>query len=121
MYIKIVFTIIIIGFFRWIFTGPIITYEVGSGRFGDRLIFYSIAKDLSLKHNIPFYYRPFNYSDKLQLSHIDPLYTQKLFSGYKVVHIGHDLPADINYDENILYIVSYSHWDVSFEQLNHIL
>ncbi|HEY2810258.1 MAG TPA: hypothetical protein VGJ00_02565 [Rhabdochlamydiaceae bacterium] len=44
-----------------------VTYLFSGGRFGDNLICYLHAKWLSYKYNIPLLYKPFSYSDQLQL------------------------------------------------------
>jgi hypothetical protein len=89
-----------------------ITYVVGT-RLGDQLIHYCIAKDLALKHNLTFYYRPFKYSDELKLSEDAPLLTEQSFSKHTVIEIGHELPNTIDENSNILYVVGFKHWQVS--------
>lgn len=41
------------------------------GRFGDQLLLYTKAKALSYTFNIPYLYRPFHHSTRLQLHHIE--------------------------------------------------
>ena len=64
-----------------------ITYSLhnGSGRFGDKLITYIKAKWLSYKYDIPLYYVPLKhpsfpipYSDKLMISKLENVYTEKI-------------------------------------------
>ncbi|MEX0940423.1 MAG: hypothetical protein WDZ41_03615 [Candidatus Babeliales bacterium] len=92
-----------------------ITYEISGGRLGDQLIYYCIAKNLSIKHNIPFFYRPFKYSDKLMLSSLDNQLNEKDLQKYEIVKIGSEVPHILNQSnkENILYLVSFQHWHTS--------
>src|ERR1700755_1748984 len=44
-----------------------ITYELPSGRFGENILVWAMAKWISLKYKIPLLYKPFKYSDQLKL------------------------------------------------------
>jgi hypothetical protein len=47
-----------------------ITFQQGS-RLGDEILSYSIAKWLSYKYNIPFYFTPFKFSDAFSIDKVD--------------------------------------------------
>jgi len=49
-----------------------VTYALDGGRFGDQLTNYIKALWLSWKYDLPFIYRPFDYSDQLVLSASHP-------------------------------------------------
>src|SRR5260221_8397126 len=71
---------ILIGMLGMHFVGraSIVTYVLNGGRFGDNLLSYSKAKWLSYTYSIPFYYKPFPYSDQLQLSIDQKRYTSSV-------------------------------------------
>lgn len=94
-----------------VFSKPAITYDLTSGRLGDQLIYYCKAKDLSKKHNLIFYYRPFKYSSLLCLSKQDRVLKPSVLKQYKIVKIGQLLDVNqIDYEKNILYVVSSQHY-----------
>src|SRR5581483_4103322 len=54
-----------------------VTYELNSGRLGDNLLTYGIARWISYKYGLPFLYVPFEYSEYLRLHETDPVYDAK--------------------------------------------
>lgn len=113
-----VFVVLLLGlFFNPVFGKAAITYEMSGGRFGDQMIHYCIAKELSIRYGIPFYYRPFKYTDRLVLSTTDLVYSEGLFKNYKKINIGRDFVSNPDVESNNLYIVSPVHWNVSEKDL----
>lgn len=55
-----------------------ITYKLNGGRFGDNILSYVRAKWLSFKHNIPLFYEPFQYSEKLNMSQTEETWNATL-------------------------------------------
>lgn len=53
------------------YTGNAITQGFNGGRLGDCLLSYLHAKWLAYKYDLPFYYRPFIFSDKFCLSDLE--------------------------------------------------
>ena len=105
--------LLVMLFFNENFGKAAITYAISGGRFGDQIIHYCVAKELSIRYGIPFYYRPFKYTDKLVLSTTDLSYSDALFKDYKKIEIGRDFDALPDIESNNLYIVSPIHWKVS--------
>ncbi len=71
-----------------------ITYQFeGAGRFGDCVVIYCKSKYLSLIHNLPFYYKPFKYSDKLNMHLMEKNYNSlnTKFQHEKLVHSGDEI------------------------------
>jgi hypothetical protein len=89
-----------------------VTYEFSGGRLGDNLLSYIHALWISYKYAIPLLYRPFEYSDKLQLHlHHTNLDTLTLESIDQIVNFSgllgkyNDLPiTDI---PKTLYVIPY--------------
>lgn len=65
------------------FQGPAVTYSFSGGRFGDNLLAYLHAKWISYKYNVPILYRPFEYSDMLELHFSEQRYPEWSFSNNK--------------------------------------
>lgn len=64
-----------------------ITYALDGGRFGDQLTNYLRALWVSWKYELPFYYRPFDYSDQLCISSYHPhLNNQKFDAKLEYFH-----------------------------------
>lgn len=83
-----------------------VTYELCHGRMGDKLLSVSHAKWISYKYNIPFVYRPFDYSDQFTMHLDEQLYSATDFAKYRKVVLD-DQNIVINPKANILYIVPY--------------
>ncbi|MBT4856181.1 hypothetical protein HOM50_04785 [bacterium] len=109
-------TAITLCFLQLTFGDSAISYQISGGRLGDQLISYCIAKEISLKYDIPLLYKPFKYSDQLQLSLLDKSFSSN-FDHYTTVEIGHDLPKEIKKKKkkatHILYEVAFQHWRAS--------
>ncbi|HLB41198.1 MAG TPA: hypothetical protein VJJ83_05385 [Candidatus Babeliales bacterium] len=56
----------------------IVTYELVGSRLGDQLIGYMHAKWVAYKYNLPFYYKPFPYSDQLMMHDLEQWYNDDL-------------------------------------------
>lgn len=89
-----------------------ITYIKPKGRLGDQLFCYCKAKWVSFKHDIPLYYQPFEYSNKVYLFQVDEIYednkvkhleVQRLKgfkNNFEYIYIDSDFK-----DQNTLYII----------------
>ena len=60
-----------------------VTYEFSGGRFGDCLLAYIHAKWISYRYQMPLLYKPFKYSEQLELNQVEPLYDQGKTSSFK--------------------------------------
>lgn len=111
-----------------------ITYNLGGSRFGDKVLGYLQARYVSYVTKLPFLYRPFIYSDQLDLSYDALPYDQYAHSYSRHVHVESrdnftEFMAQIR-DESTpdtLYIVDYfpadiSEWDrTDYNQTNSLL
>ena len=89
-------------------TKKAVTYELGGGRFGDKLLSYLHARWISHTYDIPFFYRPFPYSDLLYLDKKDEVFKNSYKKKYKkVVFPSHKMVVDYTEDASILYIIPY--------------
>ncbi len=59
-----------------------VTYTLAGGRLGDQLLAYLHAKWISYKYNIPLFYVPFPYSDKLVLDDVENNYSSTVAESY---------------------------------------
>ncbi|MEX1012099.1 MAG: hypothetical protein WD595_04765 [Waddliaceae bacterium] len=89
-------------------TEQAVTYDLGGGRFGDKLLGYLHAKWISYQYGIPFLYRPFIYSDLLVMDQKEVLFKANLLMKYKKV-IKPTSKSDIDFTSDIsaLYIIPY--------------
>lgn len=86
-----------------------VSYTFSGGRFGDNLLAYARAKWISYTYKIPLLYRPFPYSDQMNLHDIEkPLtrrlqkkYTQKIQYSPEVIL---EKKKDVSFLQNIPYI-----------------
>lgn len=83
-----------------------VTYEINSGRLGDRLVAYMHAKWLSYKYGLTLLYRPFEYSDKLMLSDIEKPFSQDLVFS-RVIQPNQGENPDYTNKDNILFDIQY--------------
>lgn len=65
----------------------IVTNGLANGRLGDQLVSYMHAKWVAYKYNLPFYYKPFTYSDQLMLDDLEPHYNNKTLEKRRQVKI----------------------------------
>jgi hypothetical protein len=100
-------------FFNGIFSKSAITYVTSGGRFGDQLIHYCIAKQLAIKYGIEFYYRRFDYSDRLVLSIKDSLFVEASFKNHKRIDMGYEFETPPCLEKDFLYVVTPEHWKFS--------
>lgn len=85
----------------------VVTNEPHPGRFGDNLLGYCKAKWFSLYYNIRLLYRPFRYSDRLQLSRYEKKLTKETEKGLKyVLALGKRSDFLQNNRNSSLYVVS---------------
>ena len=91
-----------------------VTYEQSPGRFGDNLLSYMHAKWISFKYGIPLLYKPFKYSDSLELHKQEYLYTKESDNNYKKkVRLTRESLLNPS-EDSVLYIVPYfpeSDWE----------
>ena len=84
-----------------------ITYRLESWRrLGDNIITYCKAKLLSITYGIPFYYKPFPYSDEFVLHAQEILLTPEIEKNYETiipVNTMADLENGLKSDESILF------------------
>lgn len=92
-----------------------VTYEQSPGRFGDNLLCYMHAKWISYKYNIPLLYKPFIYSDQLELHKHEYRYSKEAEKEFKKkVWVTREALIDIAQD-SVLYTIPYfpeSEWEL---------
>ncbi len=89
-----------------------VTYEFSNGRFGDNLISYIHGRWIAYKYGIELLYRPFPYSDQLQLHKMHNQFDDLQINTYNEVvrfprDCGYQSILNIKTSGNILYIVPY--------------
>ncbi len=55
------------------------------GRLGDKLLMYVKAKWIAYTYNLPFYYKPFKYSDQLQMHEKDLRWSDEYAARYEII------------------------------------
>lgn len=83
-----------------------VTYSLGGGRLGDKLVSVCHAKWISYKYNIPFLYTPFNYSDQFTMAVNERRASDPEFASHRQV-ILKDKDIVVDPTANILYVVPY--------------
>ncbi len=90
-----------------------VTYNFSGGLFGDNLLAYSHARWVSYKYNLPLLYRPFKYSDQLELHLLHPFFEFEKEEEWKNVISFKDMkgkhnniPIRKNHDD-IIYMIPY--------------
>src|SRR5579871_2408478 len=83
-----------------------ITYELNGGRFGDCIMTYAKAKSLSLKYNVPFFYVPFPYSDRLMLD-VFEMRPQRAHPNLTRFKLFNERQIAQEERQNILFVMSY--------------
>lgn len=75
-----------------------ITYNFSGGRFGDNVLAYLHAKWLSYEYNLPFLYKPFQYSSELNMDNEEYWYSEKIgnFSQEILLNRNHRKPVGVN-------------------------
>jgi len=85
-----------------------VLFEHGSGRLGDHLKVYSVAKWISYKYDLPLYYKPFKYSDKLMISKLENVYVSKTKNKFKkIVFLEKEEDLKIEEEASCLYVVKF--------------
>lgn len=83
------------------------------GRFGDKMIMYVKARWIAFTYNIPFFYKPFQYSDQLMMHEMDTPWQPSLHATFKKkTHILKSIETDqlnalITQGTDQLYIIHY--------------
>lgn len=85
-----------------------VTYELNGGRFGDNLSSYCRAIWIAYRHNIPFLYKRFKYSERLALNNYGLAMNKKVGALFKrkIIIPNHNC-YDIIKNSGILYIVGW--------------
>lgn len=91
-----------------------ITYMDNSewgGRFGDKLIMYIKAKWVAHQYNVPFYYKPFSYSDQLMMHELETWHTPNLprqFSQHTTLqYVSENFGTNLQQNNETLYTIHY--------------
>lgn len=95
--------IILLNAFAYI-NGAVVTYDFSGGRFGDNLLAYLHAKWISHEYNIPLLYKPFKYSDCLQMD-CSETKTPVLTNMKSKILTKRDMTIDP--EQNVLYVIPY--------------
>lgn len=83
-----------------------VTYDLGGGRFGDKLLGYAHAKWVSYQYGIPLLYKPFIYSDQLVLHRQEFRYTNE--NGFpRIITPMHGDTIDYSADISALFVIPY--------------
>lgn len=94
-------------FFGTIHAKSAITYNFAWGRLGDQLLHYCKAKYISLTYNVPFLYKPFEFSDAFVFHELEERHTLKTEKSFK-----HTLLIDdeqgFRVKKNTLYFVGFA-------------
>jgi len=81
------------------FSKVFVTYEFTGGRFGDDLISYLHAKWFEFKFGYKLLYKPFPFSEKLELHVLEEKYSNKLHAGLQLINYeGPSQIEEINYE-----------------------
>lgn len=85
-----------------------ITYEFNGGRFGDCLSTFAKAKWYAFKYKLPLLYKPFKYSDQLNLHTSEtPYKADDLQFFNKIVKVKSEADIINNKEDNILFISNF--------------
>ena len=93
-----------------LFADAFITYDFSGGRFGDNVLAYLHAKWISYKYKIPLIYRPFAYSDQLNM-HLNEKVAN--IDSFRKHYLSKQDPEP-NINSNCLFVVPYFS-EVEFE------
>jgi len=81
-----------------------VTYELTTGRLGNKLLLYSGAKYFSWKHQIPLLYKEFKYSDQFKLHETSVVYKSDITSQFTKVKKLSKFKKDSIKSQSILYV-----------------
>jgi len=85
-------------------TNQAVTYILGGGRFGDKIIYYVTAKWISFKFNIPLLLKPFRYSSMLRLGREEKKYSKKIVKQFeRIISIGSEKGVIEHKQENVIF------------------
>lgn len=85
-----------------------ITYDLNGGRFGDCLSTFSKAKWYAFKYKLLLLYKPFEYSDQLNLHTSEALYKpEDLPSFTKIIKVNTEADIINNKEDNVLFISNF--------------
>ena len=85
-----------------------VTYDLGYGRFGDKMLSYLHAKWVSYHNNIPLLFKPFPYSKELVMHYKEKRYSNKVLSRYSnIIYPSYQMTIDYRNSESALYVIPY--------------
>lgn len=85
-----------------------ITYDLNGGRFGDCVSAFSKAKWYAFKYKLVLLYKPFEYSDQLNLHITETAYRAEDLSSYsKVVKVTTEADIINNKEDNVLFVSNF--------------
>jgi hypothetical protein len=84
-----------------------VTYRHWYGRLGDKLLLYIKARWFSYYFKIPFFYRPFQYSDEFMMHSKELYWSENYRKNFKKIITAKSVPGAINPNDRILYEVDY--------------
>ena len=98
-----------------------VTYGLGQGRFGDKILAYVGAKWVSFKFNIPLFVKPFRYSSMLRFSREEKQYSKEIAKKFKKVILINSEQGIIRHEEdNVLFETKGVYFRISgYPQFRH--
>lgn len=85
-----------------------ITYDFNGGRFGDCLSTYAKAKWFAHKHTLELLYKPFEYSDQLNMHASETLYNPQDIKQYKtIVKVKTEQDIKNNTQDHVLFVSNF--------------
>ena len=89
-------------------TSPMITYEFNGGRFGDCLSTYCKAKWYAYKHKLKLLYKPFTYSDQLNLHLTEASFDGTITTFFDaIIKVNSEEDITRNKGKNVLFISNF--------------
>jgi hypothetical protein len=85
-----------------------VTYDLSGGRFGDNLLAFMHAKWFSYRYKLPLLYKPFPYSDQLQLSLNEKPYRDEVLNKVsQTMILENSIHPKIKNDTSMLYVIPF--------------
>jgi len=124
-YSKSCYSLMVSFFIILFFTQSIASEQCGvtnltkaGSRFGDHLLGYCKAKWVAFQHNMPFYLKPFSYSNELILSQKETTFSAQITQKYKnKIHIQTE-PTKWEQNKDTLYYVNFYSKNVNWSITN---